>query len=61
VRLDEVARVYDGVENDKQAGWFNGDAVDLLAISGQPGTNTVETVDAIMALLPAFRPSCRRR
>ena len=29
MRLDEVAHVYDGVENDKSAGWFNGDRDDL--------------------------------
>ena len=29
VRLDEVAHVYDGVENDKTASWFNGIAHDL--------------------------------
>ena len=29
VRLDEVAHVYDGVENDKTASWFNGTARDL--------------------------------
>jgi HAE1 family hydrophobic/amphiphilic exporter-1 len=52
VRLGEVARVYDGVENDKTASWFNGRRTVYLSIQRQPGTNTVAVVDAIRALLP---------
>jgi len=52
VRLDEVAHVYDGVENDKTASWFNGRRTVYLAVQRQPGTNTVAVVDAIRALLP---------
>ena len=52
VRLDEVAHVYDGVENDKTASWFNGSRTVYLSIQRQPGTNTVAVVDAIRALLP---------
>ncbi len=55
VRLDEVAHVYDGVENDKSASWFQGKRVIYLAIQKQPGTNVVEVVDAVKALLPTFR------
>ncbi|MCC7008659.1 MAG: efflux RND transporter permease subunit [Acidobacteria bacterium] len=55
VRLDEVANVYDGVENDKVASWFNGDRTIYLSINRQPGTNTVEIVDAIRALLPQIQ------
>src|SRR6185369_636433 len=52
VRLDEVANVYDGVENDKQASWFNDNRTIYQAINRQPGSNTVEVVDAIRAQLP---------
>jgi len=52
VRLSEVANVYDGVENPRNASWFNGKPTIYLAISRQPGTNTVQVVDAIKALLP---------
>ncbi|MEO8482927.1 MAG: efflux RND transporter permease subunit [Acidobacteriota bacterium] len=55
VRLDEVARVYDGVENDKQASWFNDNRTIYLAVNRQPGTNTVEIVDSIRALLPGIQ------
>jgi HAE1 family hydrophobic/amphiphilic exporter-1 len=52
VRLDEVANVYAGVENERNAGWYNGARTIYLAIQRQPGTNTVEVVDRIKALLP---------
>jgi hydrophobic/amphiphilic exporter-1 (mainly G- bacteria), HAE1 family len=55
VRLDEVARVYDGVENERNAGWYNGTPTVYLAIQRQPGTNTVEVVDRINALLPQLQ------
>ena len=55
VRLDELGRVVDGVQTDKVASWFNDDRAVVLAVQRQPGTNTIEVVDAIRALLPAFR------
>jgi len=55
VHLDEVAHVYDGIENDKSAGWYNGQRAIFLQILKQPGTNVVEVVDAVRALLPTFR------
>ena len=61
VRLDEVANVYDGVENDKQASWFNDARTIYLAINRQPGTNTVEIVDSIRALLPQIQSAAARR
>jgi HAE1 family hydrophobic/amphiphilic exporter-1 len=55
VRLEELGKVIDGVQTDKVASWFNDDRAVVLAIQRQPGTNTVEVVDAIRALLPSFR------
>ena len=55
VRLSEVARVYDGVENDKSANFFKGMRSIYLSILKQPGTNVVATVDSIKTLLPSFR------
>jgi hydrophobic/amphiphilic exporter-1 (mainly G- bacteria), HAE1 family len=59
VRLEELGRVIDSVENDKVASWY-ADADHLqrsvvLAVQRQPGTNTVEVVSAVKALLPTFR------
>src|SRR4051812_26600736 len=55
VRLNEVAHVYDGIENDKSAAWYNGERTIYLAIQKQPGTNVVAVCDAVKALLPTFR------
>jgi HAE1 family hydrophobic/amphiphilic exporter-1 len=55
VRLDEVAHVYDGIENDKSVAWYGGQRTIYLAIQKQPGTNVVQVVDAVKALLPTFR------
>ncbi len=55
VRLADLGRVLDSVENDKIAGWYNNTRAVVLAIQKQPGTNTVATVDSINALLPTFR------
>src|SRR3954470_2306816 len=55
VRLDEIARVYDSVENDKTATWFNGTRSIVLAIYKQPDANTVAVVDGVLAKLPTLR------
>jgi len=55
VRLREIGRVINSVENDKVANWYNEIPSIVLAIQRQPGTNTVEVVDSIKKLLPTFR------
>jgi HAE1 family hydrophobic/amphiphilic exporter-1 len=59
VRLGELGRVIDSVENDKVAAWVNSredvSRAITLAVLRQPGTNTVEVVNSIRALLPIFR------
>src|SRR3990172_4518985 len=55
VRLEEIGRVIDSTESDKVANWYNDDRAIVLAVQRQPGTNTVEVVDAIKKLLPTFR------
>jgi HAE1 family hydrophobic/amphiphilic exporter-1 len=55
VRLEELGQVFDSVQNDKVASWFNNARAIVLAIQRQPGVNTVEVVDKIKSLLPQFR------
>jgi HAE1 family hydrophobic/amphiphilic exporter-1 len=55
IRLQELGQVIDDVQNDKVAAWFKGKRGIVLAIQRQPGTNTIEVVDSIKALLPTFR------
>ena len=54
VRLNEIGRVFDSVQNDKIAAWFNGTRGIMLAVQRQPGTNTIEIVDAVKKILPTF-------
>jgi HAE1 family hydrophobic/amphiphilic exporter-1 len=59
VRLEDLGKVVDGVENDKVASWFMGEhgleRAITLTIQRQPGANTVAVVQAIRDLLPTFR------
>ncbi len=55
VRLEQIANVIDSVDNTRMLGWFNNTRAVICAIQKQPGTNTVEVVDSIRALLPQFR------
>ncbi|UBF30036.1 efflux RND transporter permease subunit (plasmid) [Kovacikia minuta CCNUW1] len=55
IHLADLGQVLDSVENDKVASWYNGKRAIVLAIQKQPGTNTVETVNKIKAVLPKFQ------
>jgi multidrug efflux pump len=60
VRLTDVARVYDGVEDRFASGFFNDQPAVLLVVSRQPDANIIQTVDAIhaqMGTLRAFLPA----
>ena len=54
VRLEDVAKIVDSVENDQVAGWLNGERSVILAVQRQPDANTVQVVDAVKALVPVF-------
>jgi hydrophobic/amphiphilic exporter-1 (mainly G- bacteria), HAE1 family len=55
VRLSELGGVLDDVENNRIQAWWNDARTVILAIQRQPGTNTVEVVDNVKRLMPAFR------
>ena len=55
VRLRDVGRALDSVENDKTAAWYVNERSLILAIQRQPGTNTVQVANDVKELLPAFR------
>jgi HAE1 family hydrophobic/amphiphilic exporter-1 len=55
IYLRQLARVIDSVQNDKVASWQGDTRAIVLAIQRQPGTNTVQVVNGIKALLPGFR------
>ncbi|ACO32323.1 MULTISPECIES: efflux RND transporter permease subunit [Acidobacterium] len=54
VRLDQVARVYDGSQNVRTAGYTDGVPSVTVIIFRQPGANVIQTVDRIKAQLPAL-------
>jgi HAE1 family hydrophobic/amphiphilic exporter-1 len=58
VRLEDLGRVIDDVENDKIAAWYctpdSKRRAVVLAVQRQPGTNTVDVSMRVKALLPAF-------
>jgi HAE1 family hydrophobic/amphiphilic exporter-1 len=55
VRLGELGRVIDSVQDDKSASWYDNVRAITLTVQRQPGTNTVEIADSIRELLPKFR------
>ena len=55
VKLNQIARVIDSVENDRIATWFNDSRAIVLAIQRQPDANTVAVVDLVREKLPQMR------
>jgi hydrophobic/amphiphilic exporter-1 (mainly G- bacteria), HAE1 family len=59
VRLEELGSVIDSVEDDKTASWFytpeETQRSIILGIQRQPGTNTIEVINAVRDLLKKFR------
>ena len=55
IKLDEIARVSDSVENDQIASYFNNERAIVLAIQRQPDANTVSVVDSVKSRLPSYR------
>ncbi len=54
VRLEQLGKVIDGVENRRVASWYNGKRAVILGVQRQPGANVVEVVDAVKELLPGL-------
>ena len=52
VRLNEVANVFDDVENNRVAAWYNGKRAVLLIIRRQPGSNIIELTERVTKLIP---------
>ena len=55
IRLRDVAKVEDSIENVRTWATFNGDPTIAIAIQRQPGANTVKVVDTIRAAMPALQ------
>ncbi|NJO22229.1 MAG: efflux RND transporter permease subunit [Sphingomonadales bacterium] len=55
VRLEDVARVEDSVENEEARAEFNGVRSIIVAVERQPDANTVEVTEAVKELIPQFQ------
>ncbi len=55
VRLGELGRVLDAVENTRSAASFNGVRGVLLGVQRQPGSNAIDVVDGVRAQLPELQ------
>jgi hydrophobe/amphiphile efflux-1 (HAE1) family protein len=54
VRLGDVAKVVSGVDSPLQASWIGTGRGEMIAIWRQPGSNTLELVDKLKAMLPTL-------
>jgi hydrophobe/amphiphile efflux-1 (HAE1) family protein len=57
IRLGDVAKVFDDVENNRLAGWIDGQRCVLMIIRRQPGANILSTIDGVKAALPFLKES----
>ncbi len=57
VRLQDLGRVEDSVQDVRNFGVANGKPAVMLIVNRQPNANIIEVVDRVTALLPEFRAS----
>jgi multidrug efflux pump len=55
VRIQDVAQVYDGVENSYTGGYFNGKPAILVIVFKTSTANVIETVDNVLHMLPSLQ------
>jgi multidrug efflux pump len=57
VRLLDVAKITDSIENSKQAAWMNLTPAVIVNVQRQPGANIISVVDRVKKLLPQLQAS----
>jgi multidrug efflux pump len=57
VRLSDIAKVTEGIEDVRNSGYANGNPAVVISILRQPGANVIETADRVKAILPELRAS----
>ncbi|MBB2204259.1 efflux RND transporter permease subunit [Gluconacetobacter takamatsuzukensis] len=55
VRLADVASVVDGVEDERQTGYFSGHRAVMAVVRPQPGANVIHVMDEIRARIPSMQ------
>ncbi|MDR2220558.1 MAG: multidrug efflux RND transporter permease subunit [Methylobacillus sp.] len=57
VRIGDVARVEDSMQDVRNMGLVNGETAVMLILYRQPGANIIETVDRVTEMIPALHAS----
>jgi HAE1 family hydrophobic/amphiphilic exporter-1 len=57
VRVRDVGRAIDSVQNNRAGNWFDGNRAIGMSVQRQPGSNTIEIVNEINRVLPQFKKS----
>ena len=57
LRLRDIARTVDSVENAQLAGWANEQRAIILNVQRQPGANVIQVADRVKTLLPQLEAS----
>ncbi len=52
VTIADVARIVDGLENDRSGGWYQGTPAVIIDIQRQPGANVIEVVRQLQEQIP---------
>jgi multidrug efflux pump len=55
VKIVDIARIVDGLENDKAAAWYQGTPAVVLDIQRQPGANVIDVVQQIKREIPRLQ------
>lgn len=55
VHLGDIAEIEMGVRNTLSAGWFNDRPAVIVNVTQEPGSNVIETIDGVKAVLPEIR------
>ena len=55
VRVQDIGRAIDSVENNKVASWFKDKRAVILGVQRQPGANVVDVVNSVKEILPGLR------
>jgi len=56
-RLGDIAQVFNDVENQRVAGWFDAERTVIVFIRRQPGANILDVIERVKSLLPQLAAS----
>jgi hydrophobe/amphiphile efflux-1 (HAE1) family protein len=60
VLFRDIGDAVEGLENEKLAGWYNGEPAVILNVQRQPGANIIDVADSVERLLPEIEKTSPR-